>query len=135
MSSGLLTTFSTIMTYNGNELAALIKLGIAMAQADGHVDKIEQIAIASELKSFGVNETKAPSLLATAATMNIADALGALAAMTNEQKRYACGYLAAIMAADGEIADAEIKLWLLVCTLGCFPTMNIGEALTFWKNN
>lgn len=75
MSSGLLTTFSTIMTYNGNELAALIKLGIAMAQADGHVDEIEQIAIASELKSFGVNETKAPSLLATAATMNIADAL------------------------------------------------------------
>lgn len=58
MSSGLLTTFSTIMTYNGNELAALIKLGIAMAQADGHVDEIEQIAIASELKSFGVNETK-----------------------------------------------------------------------------
>lgn len=53
-----MTTFSTIMTYNGNELAALIKLGIAMAQADGHVDEIEQIAIASELKSFGVNETR-----------------------------------------------------------------------------
>lgn len=52
-----------------------------------------------------------------------------------EDAEYACGYLAAIMAADGEIADAEIKLWQLVCTLGCFPTMNIGEALTFWKNN
>lgn len=135
MSSGLLTTFITIMTYNGKELAALIKLGIAMAQADGHVDKIEQIAIASELKNFGVNDVNAPSLLATSAIMDISEALGTLAAMSNDQKKYACGYLAAIMAADGEIAKSEVKLWQLVCTLGSFPVMNIGEALNFWKNN
>uniref|UniRef100_A0AB33ISH1 Co-chaperone DjlA N-terminal domain-containing protein n=1 Tax=Prevotella sp. GTC17254 TaxID=3236794 RepID=A0AB33ISH1_9BACT len=135
MSSGLLTISITIMTYNGKELAALIKLGIAMAQADGHVDKIEQIAIASELKNFGVNDANAPSLLAAAAIMNVSDAFGTVTAMDDEQKKYACGYLAAIMVADGEIADSEVKLWQLVCTLGSFPTMNISEALTFWTNH
>ena len=30
------------MTFKGNELASLVKLGLAMAHADGHVDKIEQ---------------------------------------------------------------------------------------------
>ena len=42
------------MTYSGKELSALVKLGIAMAQADGHVDEVEQWAITSELKGFGV---------------------------------------------------------------------------------
>ena len=135
MSSGLLTTFITIMTYNRKELAALIKLGTAMAQADGHVDKIEQFIIASELKNFGVNDTNTPSLLAASAIMDISEALRTLAAMSNDQKKYACGYLAAIMAADGEIAKSEVKLWQLVCTLGSFPVMNNDEALIFWKNN
>ena len=43
------------MTYSGNELAALVKLGLAMAEADGHVDQVEHVAIASELRNFGVN--------------------------------------------------------------------------------
>lgn len=134
-STDLLTTFITTMIYNGKELAALIKLGIAMAQSDGHIDQIEELAIASELNNFGVDKEDAPSLLATAATMQFTDALGTIAMMNIEQKRYACGHLAAIMAADGIIADTEVKLWQLVCTLADFPTMNIREALIFWKNN
>lgn len=125
--------YLNIMTFSGQELAALIKFGVAMAQADGHVDKVEELTIASELTNFGVNPTEAPNLLAASAAMEMSDALAIITLMTNEQKKYACGYLAAIMTADGEIADAEVKLWRLVCTLGNFPSMNIQEALTFWK--
>ena len=123
------------MTYSGKELAALVKLGLAMAQADGHVDDVEQYAIASELKNFGINGTNAPAILAAAAVMDASDAMSVVASMNNEQKKYACGYLAAIMAADGEISDSEVKLWQLICTLGSFPTMNIGDALKFWTSH
>lgn len=123
------------MTFTGNELSALVKLGIAMAQADGHVDNTEQVAIASELKAFGIDGSNAQTIIAGAAVMDAAVALGTLAAMDNVQKKYACGYLAAIMAADGEIAASEIKMWQLICTLGSFPTMNISEALAFWTSH
>lgn len=123
------------MTYNGKELAALVKLGLAMAQADGHVAEIEQVAIASELNSFGVNGDNSTSIFAAAAIMDAADAIATLAIMSNEQKKYATGYLAAIMAADGKIEDAEVKMWQLICTLASFPSMNVHEALSFWTNH
>lgn len=123
------------MTFKGNELASLVKLGLAMAHADGHVDNIEQYAIASELKGFGIDSTNAHSILAVAAVMDHVDAISTVAMMNNEQKKYACGYLAAIMAADGEIADSEIKMWQLICTLGNFPTMHVTDALTFWTRH
>lgn len=123
------------MTYTGKELAALVRLGYAMAQADGHVDDIEQFAIASELTNFGVDESNAGALIASAATMDAAAALTTIAAMSNEQKKYATGYFAAIMAADGEIADAEVKMWQLICTLANFPGMTIIQALDFWRSH
>lgn len=123
------------MNYNGKQLAALVKLGLAMAQADCHVDDVEQEAIASELKNFGVDVSDCAVILANAATMSAADAIGTLASMTLEQKKYATGYLAVIMAADGEIADSEVKLWQLISTLASFPTMNIQEALAFWTSH
>lgn len=123
------------MTYNGKELAALVKLGLAMAQADGHVDQIEQVAIASELRGFGINESNASAIIATAAVMDAAEAIATLAVMSTEQKKYATGYLAAIMASDGEIADSEVNMWQLICTLASFPTMNVHEALKFWTSH
>lgn len=123
------------MTYSGKELSALVKLGIAMAQADGHVDEVEQLAIASELKEFGVVGEKSSIIIAGAAVMNNAEALATIAAMNDEQKKYATGYLAAVMAADGVLDDAEIKLWQLICTLGGCPTMNVNEALSFWTSH
>lgn len=123
------------MTYNGKQLAALVRLGLAMAQADGHVDQVEQETIASELRSFGVDEDNAPAIIASAALMEASEAIATMAMMTTEQKKYATGYLAAIMASDGEIADSEVKMWQLICTLASFPTMNIQEALNFWTNN
>lgn len=123
------------MTYSGIQLSALVKLGLAMAQADGNVDQNEQKAIAFELCNFGIDASKAPTILAAAAAMDATDALVTIAGMTAEQKKYATGYLAAIMAADGNISDSEVKLWQLICTLASFPTMTIREALNFWTNH
>ena len=123
------------MEFNGKQLSALVKLGIAMAAADGRIADEENVAISFELAKFGVSVDEAGDLLATAQAMSPADALITISALNNEQKKYATGYLAAIMAADGEIADSEVKLWQLICTLGGFPSMNIRDALLFWKNN
>lgn len=123
------------MTYSGIQLSALVNLGLVMAQADGHVDQNEQKAIALELCNFGVDPNNAPAILAGSASMSATESLAIIASMTTEQKKYATGYFAAIMAADGDISDAEVKLWQLICTLANFPTMTIYEALSFWRSH
>lgn len=123
------------MTYTENQLAALVKFGFDIAQADGRVDQKEQIGIAYELSSFGVNENTISGILTKAVAMGAPLALATITNMTNEQKKYACGYLAAIMAADGEIKDSEVKLWQLISTLADFPKMSILEAFHFWQNH
>ena len=123
------------MTFNGNELAALVNLGVAMAAADGHVDDCEKSAISNELKNFGVDGLQAIALLARAKEMQAGEAVLVLSNMNNEQKTYACGYLDTIMVSDGDIDDSEIKLWKFVSTLASFPTMSIADALTFWTTH
>jgi uncharacterized tellurite resistance protein B-like protein len=123
------------MTYNGQELAALVSLGVKMAQADGSVTESEQVAIAAELVTFGVSSEQLPAILAASTLMNGPEVMSIVSAMSDNQKRYACGYLAAIMVADGDINNKEVEIWRLICTLGRFPEMTFQEALIFWKNN
>ena len=125
----------SFMEYTGKQLSALVNLGMAMAAADGRIADEEKAAIGLELVKFGVTADDVTNLILAAQLMSPADALITISAMNNEQKKYATGYLAVIMVADGEIADSEIKLWKLICALGSFPTMTIEEALNFWKNN
>ncbi len=123
------------MNYSGKELAALVNIGIVMAAADGHFDDSEKSAIINELKNFGVNGVQAAALLVKSKELQAGEAILTLASMNDEQKKYACGYLAAIMIADCDIDDSEVKLWKLVSTLASFPTMSIGDALAFWGTN
>ena len=123
------------MTYSGQQLAALVKMGVSMAAVDGRFADEEKVAIVMELANFGVSTNQAQSLLEAAQSMEAGEALAILSQMTSEQKKYATGYLAVIMASDGEIADSEVKLWQLICTLSSFPAMNIGEALNFWNQH
>lgn len=123
------------MTLNGNQLSALVKMGVAMALADGKVEEVEEAAIVFELLNFGVSKQDATRILKSSETMDVSDAFSILSSMSNEQKKYATGYLAVIMVSDNDIDDSEVKLWQLICTLCNFPSMNIGEALTFWKNH
>ena len=123
------------MVFQGNQLAALVKMAFSMAAVDGKFADEEKAAITLGMAEFGLNKDMIIACLAVADEMNAGEALGILTSMNTEQKKYATGYLAAVMAADGDIADDEVKMWQLICTLAQFPTMSVIEALTFWKNN
>ncbi len=124
-----------IMTFNELEMSSISKLAMAMAAADGVVKQEELAAIALELAKFGVNPDAAKRILKTADTMEYPHAIGVVASMNDRQKKYVTGFLAAVMAADGEIAKSELAMWSLISTLASLPTMTIAEALIFWNNN
>ena len=123
------------MKYTGKELTALLKMGVAMAAADGKLAEEERVVLVGDLLTFGVTTEDAQLLLKNSQDMTPAEAIIVLSNMNNEQKKYATAYLAVIMASDGEIADSEITLWKMVSTLCNFPTMTVFEALDFWANN
>ena len=116
-------------------MAALIQMGTAMLLADGKVAEEEKEALGRELLSFGVKADNVVALLSKAQDMSFGEAIGVLSSMSEEQKKYATGFLAKVMVADGEIDDSELALWKLVSTLGGFPTMNIAEALAYWTSH
>ena len=124
-----------VMQFNGLELSAIVKLAKAMAATDGRIAKEELVVIALDFAKFGVSQTETDSFLAMSDVMEFGHAIALVAAMNNEQKKYVAGYLASIMVADGEIADSEVSLWRLISTLASLQVMNVGEAITFWKNH
>lgn len=123
------------MKYTGIELSAIVKLANAMIMADGKVANEEIAAMSIELAKFGVDENAAKSIIGAADAMEYGHAVAVVAAMNLEQKKYATGYLAFIMAADGEIAATEVSMWQLLSTLAQLPTMTVAEALLFWNNH
>lgn len=123
------------MEYKGIELSAIVKLANAMVMADGKVANEEISAMSIELAKFGVDENAAKSIIGAADAMEYGHAVAVVAAMNLEQKKYVTGYLAFIMAADGEIAASEVSMWQLLSTLAQLPTMTVAEALLFWNNH
>ena len=123
------------MKYTGIELSAIVKLANAMVMADGKVANEEIAAMSIELAKFGVDENAAKSIIGAADAMEYGHAVAVVAAMNLEQKKYVTGYLAFIMAADGEIAATEVSMWQLLPTLAQLPTMTVAEALLFWNNH
>lgn len=116
-------------------MAAVIKTANSMIAADGRIDKSEVDCLSRELINFGVTPDQLPNLLHIAKEMETTAMLSTLAAMKNNQKKYVSGFLAKIMISDGNIDDAELKLWQLTSTLMGCPTMSLQEALEFWANN
>ncbi|MBD5198774.1 MAG: TerB family tellurite resistance protein [Bacteroidales bacterium] len=127
-------TVNKNMTLSGLQLSALLKMGLAMVHADGKVTDEETKALSMELLKFGVAPNELPHLLSNATSMSAEHSLIIVAGLDAEQKKYATGYLAMLMACDG-IDDSEIKLWRMISTLCGFPTMTIEEAINFWENN
>lgn len=123
------------MKYTGIELSAIVKLANAMVMADEKVANEEIAAMSIELAKFGVDENAAKSIIGAAEAMEYGHAVAVVAAMNLEQKKYVTGYLAFIMAADGEIAASEVSMWQLLSTLAQLPTMTVAEALLFWNNH
>lgn len=123
------------MEFSGKELSALVKMGVAMAAADGKLADEEKAAIVLGMAEFGLDEEAVKAHLALAKSMTPVQALSILTAMDISQQKFATGFLATVMVSDGDIDDSEVKLWQLVCTLCGFPTMTIAEAVEFWRTH
>ena len=122
------------MEFTGKQLTAMLKMGLAMVEADGKVTEEEKIALTIELMKFGVTPDQLEVLLPAANAMSAEESLIIAAGMNAQQKKYVTGYLAMVMACDG-VDKSEVKLWSVLSHLCGFPTMTIAQALEFWKNN
>ena len=122
------------MKFSKNEMAAIFKLGKMMVTADGKIEDVEVLAIATELARFGVPENHVDEIEKLGDKMAPAELLAEVAAMDAEQKRYVAAYLGGILVCDGDIDDAEVKLWTLVSEMCDLPRMNIVQAVEYLKN-
>ena len=123
------------MQFSGLELSAIVKLAVAVAASDGNVAEQETAALSLELLKFGIDENAAKKLIEGAKIIEFKDALTIISLMDNAQKKYVTAFLAVIIAADGKIEDAEIRVWSLVSAICGLPEMTIGEGVKFWANN
>lgn len=122
------------MQFTGKELTAMLKMGLAMVEADGKVTEQEQVALTLDLVKFGITPEQLSVFLPAASAMSAEESMVVVAGMSESQKKYVCGYLAMIMASDG-VDEAELKFWAMLSALCGFPRMTIGQAVDFWKNN
>lgn len=117
------------MKFSGHQLAAIFRLGHAMAEADGTLEDDETQVIISELMRFGVDEDEAGAIIDAGGELTGSEAMGIVSEMNDEQKAYVAAYLGVIMASDGDIDDDELKLWRFVCTVCDCPDMTLREAV------
>lgn len=121
-----------IMTFTSIEMSAIAKLALAMAAADGKVEKSELSYIALELARFGVKDPD--PILKGADDMDPSIALSVVSRMTLDEKKYVTAYLGTLMAVNGDIDEKELALWRLTSTLCGLPSMNIQEAINYIQN-
>ena len=122
------------MTFNGEQLSAIVHLAKCMAAADGKVLPKELTVIANELARFGVFGNATDAILTASDAMNGAQSIAIVSAMNSEQKKYVCAYLGSLMAIDGDIDDNEMQLWSLTTALCDLPEMNAAQALQYMAN-
>ena len=75
-------------------------MAFSMASVDGKFAAEEKAAITLGMAEFGLNKEMILACVSVAQEMEAGEALGILANMNTTQKKYATGYLAAVMAAD-----------------------------------
>jgi uncharacterized tellurite resistance protein B-like protein len=122
------------MRFSRNEMVAIMKLALDMAAADGKMDEKETKLIALHSASFGLNETNFESIFTEAISIKSGLAMSVVSNMSSSQKRYVTAYLGSMIAVDGDIDDAEMKLWSLISALCDLPTMSVREALEIMAN-
>lgn len=123
------------MNLTGIELAAMLSAGMILSNADGNIADEEKEILIKELTLFNVTDAEAEAYLDVATTMTVEQTVETLKAMSDEAKTYACGYLGAVMLCDGDIDENEMEGWRIFSRACEFPTMTLGEALEFWRNN
>jgi tellurite resistance protein len=123
------------MNLKGIELTAILSAGMFLSNADGRLDDSEKEILIKELGSFNVTEDEAEIYLKVAIDLSVEQTVEILKAMSDDAKKYACGYLGAVMICDGDVDDKEMEAWRAFCGACDFPTMTLGEAIEFWRNN
>ncbi|MBQ7057583.1 MAG: TerB family tellurite resistance protein [Bacteroidaceae bacterium] len=117
------------MHFTGQELAAVMKLAIAMVSADGHSSEKEMEVVKNELKRFGASVDQMLALTREAQQMQPDVAISIISNFDFERKKYVASYLAVIMIADGEIDDKENALWQMASFICNLPEMNVMQAV------
>lgn len=123
------------MNLKGIELTAMLSAGMMLSNADGRVANEEKEILLNELTSFNVTREEAEIYLKVAIDMTPEQTVEVLKVMSVEAKKYACGYLAAVMICDGDVAEKELEGWRAFSTVCDFPEMTLGDAVNFWRNN
>ncbi len=126
--------FLNDMRFCGEELAAVLKMAVAMIGADGRSDEREMEVVRNELARFGASPGQMLALTKDAQNMEFNKAIGIISKFDIERKKYVSSYLAVIMIADGKIDDKEVALWQLVSLLCGFPEMDLNQAVDFMNN-
>ncbi len=122
------------MQFSGEELAAVMKLGMAMVAADGRTDESELEVVRIELARFGASAGQMLALSREAQIMEFDKAVRVISNFDNERKKYVASYLAVIMIADREIDDKEIALWQLLSLMCGLPEMDVNQAVDNMNN-
>ena len=123
------------MNLKGLEFTAMLSAGMILSNVDDQVSDDEKEILVKELASFDVTDQEADIYLDIAIDLSLEHTIEILKAMSPEAKKYACGYLGAVMLSDGEVGDVEMEGWRKFSSACEFPTMTLGEALAFWRNN
>lgn len=119
------------MDFNRDELMAIAKIANAMIAADGKVEENEMSSWTLEMERFGIAEAEFRTLYEQSEELDFVNALSVISNFDEERKRYVGAFIGTLMAIDGDIDDAELKLWQLVSTFCDLPTMSLGEALAY----
>ena len=122
------------MQFTGEELAAVLKMAVAMVGADGRNDEREMAVVKNELTRFGASLGQMIALTKDAQNMEFEKAIGIISKFDFDRKKYVSSYLAVIMIADGEIDDKEVALWQLVSLLCGLPEMDVNQAVDNMNN-
>lgn len=123
------------MKLTAKQLAAVIKAGLIVTNADGTAKEEEYRVIINEMNSFNISKEQGNALIEVANAMSVEDMVAELKGLSVQDKKYVCGYLVAIVAVDGDIHDKEAEAWQAMCNLCEFPDVKASEAFEYWKNN
>ncbi len=119
------------MEFSDKQLAAALKAGHAMVEADGVIDPNEIEILFGGLVDKISSDREELSRMADA--MDSVEMIALLSGLDERQKMYIAGYLASIMISDSDINEMEMRLWRLISNLCDFPRVSVREAVDFWS--
>lgn len=123
------------MTLNARQLAAVVKAGLIVTNADGTAKEEEYKIIVNELSSFNVTSEQGQMLIETANGMSVDSMVEILKSLSYDDKKYISGYLVAIIVVDGDVDEDEAKAWQAMCSLCEFPQTTAQDALDYWRKH